>query len=183
MITAITVTPSQPGLSSLGIQHIPLLVACAIMIVAALINYWTLNVPNWLSFTGVLTAWLVGLLLSIEFIEFTEGGVPSVMVSMVLGAAILIPFYVAGWLGGGCVKMQAAFGAWLGCTYPIAKATILIGETTIAGALLTTVMVLFSWLIRKIRRKDSDRSTLFPAQITLSLGSVAALVILLRFVQ
>jgi len=180
---AITVTPSHPGLSSLGIEHIPLLVACAIMIVAALINYWTLNVPNWLSFTGIISAWLFGLLLSEEFIELTDGGIPSVMVSMLLGGIWLIPFYVTGWLGGGCVKMQAAFGAWLGCAYPIGKAAILISETTIVGAVLTTVAALLVWFVGRLRRLDPNRTVHFPAQVTLSLGSLVVLGLSLKYMQ
>ena len=177
MIDAITITPSETGISSLGFQHLPLMVACAIMLVAAFINYFTLTTPNWLSLSGILTAWVVALLLSIEIIELTDGSVPSALVSMVLGGVLLIPFYITGWLGAGCVKMQAAYGAWLGCAYPIAKSAILVGVTTIAGALLTTVAALVVWLFQRSCRPDSQQTILFPAQVTLSLSSLLSLAV------
>jgi Flp pilus assembly protein protease CpaA len=182
-IIAVKVTPSQTGFSSLGYEQFPLLVACALMIVAAFINYYTLAVPNTLSLTGILTAWAVALLLDTEFIPPTGGGVASVLVSMVLGAALLIPFYVTGWLGEGGVKMQAAFGAWLGCALPIGKAAIMTAETTIAAALLTILVGLVVRLIRRIRRTEPRALALSQAQVTLSLGSVVALGLLFKYVQ
>lgn len=180
MINAIKITPSPAGMNLLTYEHFPLLVACALMLVAAFVNYYTLNVPNTLSLTGILSAWGVALLLIAEFIPPTEGGVASVLVSMTLGGLLLIPFYVTGWLGAGCVKMQAAYGAWLGCAYPIAKAGVLISVTTIAAAILTTVVALVVWLIRRSRRSRLDGTELFPAQVTLSLGSVVSLVVWLK---
>ena len=76
--------------------------------------------------------------------------------------------------------MQAAYGTWLGCAYPIAKAATLITVTTIVGGLLTTVVALAFWWFKKDRRSNSEQTVLFPAQVTLSLGSLVSLVIWLR---
>src|SRR5713101_5269881 len=86
-----------------------------IMLMAAIINARTLKVPNRLSIPATLTGWLVAIAVSCSIgVPSNGGGIFASLVSTVLGFVLLIPFYSAGWLGAGCVKMQMAYGAWVG---------------------------------------------------------------------
>jgi prepilin peptidase CpaA len=44
----------------------------------------------------------------------TRGNLADGLLGSLLGFAVLLPFYVVGGMGGGDVKLMAAFGAWLG---------------------------------------------------------------------
>ena len=75
---------------------------------AAVIDWMTLKVPNWLTFhmlLGGLGYWA------------WQGGTPALMQSLGgagLGLAVLMPLYMIGGMGAGDVKLYAGFGAWVG---------------------------------------------------------------------
>jgi Flp pilus assembly protein protease CpaA len=145
------------------------------MLIAAVVNARTYEyrVPNLLSFPAIVSGWLVALAISASIEIPSRGGglVPSVAGSAV-GFFLLIPFYKGGWLGAGCVKMQMAFGAWVGCAVGLPAAVLVTGLATVAGGLITAIGA--AYLVLRLRSQEEVIvwSHLFPAQITLSLGSV-----------
>jgi Flp pilus assembly protein protease CpaA len=129
----------------------PLWCACALLLIAAIVNLRSLLAPNWLSFGG--------------------GILPSVGATAV-AFLLLAPFYQSGWLGAGCIKMQMAFGAWVGCAVGLPAAVLVTAFATIAGALFTAIGALYATLQLRSREGVGVGAHLFPAQVTLSLGSV-----------
>ena len=100
----------------------PLWFICAAMIVAAVIDGWKLKVPNWLTFPLVLAGWALGLIHDIGWLQGTgEGGIGAALAGTALGFALLFPVYAIGGMGGGDVKMQMGFGAWIGAFYGLAS--------------------------------------------------------------
>jgi prepilin peptidase CpaA len=103
------------------VTHWPLAFICAAMIVAAIIDGWKLKVPNWLTFPLVLSGWGLGLAHNLGWLEGTgEGGIGASLAGTALGFALLFPIYAIGGMGGGDVKMQMGFGAWIGAFYGLA---------------------------------------------------------------
>jgi Flp pilus assembly protein protease CpaA len=148
------------------------------MLIAAVINVRSLKVPNNLSLPATLAGWVVaGLVSAAVGIPSQGGGILPSLAAAGLGLFLLLPFYVARFLGAGCVKMQMAFGAWIGCALGLEPAAWLSGLATLAGGLLTLVVGIVAIMIaRKRRQVDGNpvvRFGLFPAQVTLSLGSIA----------
>ncbi len=161
----------------LEIEFWPLWCAIGLMTVAAAVNTRTLMIPNRLSLPALLVGWLAALLVgSSAGLPSQGGGLLSSLAAAAVGFSLLLPFYAAGYLGAGCLKMQAAFGAWVGCALPAARAATLVGAGTLAGGLLTAAAGAMVWALAR-RSGEELRSRLFPAQITLSLGSVAGVVV------
>ena len=100
------------------LNHWPLTLVCAAMIVAAVIDGWKLKVPNWLTFPLVLSGWALGLFHDFGWLDGTgAGGVGASLAGTALGFALLFPIYSIGGMGAGDVKMQMGFGAWIGAFY------------------------------------------------------------------
>jgi prepilin peptidase CpaA len=101
------------------LSHWPLVFLCAAMIVAAVIDGWKLKVPNWLTFPIIFSGWLLGISHDLGLLgEATgSGGFLASLAGTFLGMALLLPLYAIGGVGGGDVKMQMGFGAWVGSFY------------------------------------------------------------------
>jgi Flp pilus assembly protein protease CpaA len=151
--------------------------AGGLMVVAAAINARTLRVPNRLSLSATVGGWVVALLVSSSIgVPSQGGGIVASLAGSAVGFILLLPFYAPGLLGGGCVKMQIAFGAWVGCALPIVPAAGLTAFATLAGVLVTIIAPAPAILSAKVRRKQLS-SPLFPAQVTMSLGSVGGMLV------
>src|SRR5947209_6135733 len=102
------------------LNHWPLSFICVAMIVAAVIDGWKLKVPNWLTFPLILSGWGLGLIHNLGWLEGTgEGGIGASIAGTLLGFVLLFPIYAIGGMGGGDVKMQMGFGAWIGAFYGV----------------------------------------------------------------
>src|SRR5438094_10023482 len=101
------------------LNHWPLTIVCAAMILAAVIDGWKLKVPNWLTLPLVLSGWLLGLLNNFGLLTEAgfEGGIGAALAGTALGFVLLFPIYSIGGMGAGDVKMQMGFGAWIGAFY------------------------------------------------------------------
>lgn len=97
----------------------PLMFICAAMIVAAIIDGWKLKVPNWLTFPLVISGWVLGLGHNLGWLPESTGagGIGASLAGTMLGFILLYPVYAIGGMGGGDVKMQMGFGAWVGAFY------------------------------------------------------------------
>src|ERR1700730_6879177 len=86
----------------------PVRLVCALLILAAYIDGKQLRVPNWLTFSMVLS----GLVYS----GLTGGwaGLGDGLLGMAVGLACLLPLYAVGGMGAGDVKLLAGVGAWMG---------------------------------------------------------------------
>ena len=92
------------------------------------------RIPNWLTFGGALAAILY------HFFAGGLGGGLSSIGGWLAGAALFFPFFVLRGMGGGDVKLLAAFGAWLGplgAVWAGLYAALLGGVAAIAVALAT----------------------------------------------
>lgn len=143
----------------------PLWVICLAMIAAAVIDGWKLKVPNWLTFPIILSGWLLGLVNDLGLLpEYTcYGGFGASMAGTILGMVLLLPLYAIGGVGGGDVKMQMGFGAWVGSFYglnalpnshPGAMWIIVyaFAVAAIIGGILATIMI----FIRGQYQKNMD---------------------------
>jgi Flp pilus assembly protein protease CpaA len=152
--------------------------AFGLMLVAAVVNARTLRVPNLLSMPATVAGWLTALLMSCSLgIPSEGGGIVASFVATAVALVLLIPFYATGWLGAGCVKTQMAFGAWVGCALAPIPAALLTGLGTLAGGALSAVGALVYSRASQSREAEDPRSHLFPAQVTLSLGSIVGAVV------
>jgi prepilin peptidase CpaA len=96
----------------------PLAFICVAMIVAAVIDGWKLKVPNWLTLPLILSGWLLGLAHDLGWLTGSgQGGIAYSLAGTALGFLLLLPVYAIGGMGGGDVKMQMGFGAWIGAFY------------------------------------------------------------------
>ncbi len=98
--------------------HWPILVICAGMIAAAVIDWWKFKVPNRLTFPLILSGWALGLVNEFHWVPFGgSGGIVAALAGTFLAGGLLIWLYAVGGMGAGDVKMSMGFGSWIGAFY------------------------------------------------------------------
>jgi prepilin peptidase CpaA len=112
-----------------------------LLVLAAVIDYRTMRIPNWLTVGGV----LVGLLSSTMSTGRSLDGFLSALAGMATGLAVLLPLYAMRVMGAGDVKLMAAVGAFLG--FPAILYAVLF--TFVAGGLAAAA---FAIALRASRR-------------------------------
>jgi len=110
--------------------------------VAAVGDIRTGRVPNALTF-GAAAA---GLVFSTVH-GGGSGGLASVT-GFVVGIALFLPLFALGGMGGGDVKLLAAFGAWLG---PVGALWTALGASLVGGVLAMAVAASRGYLLEAIR--------------------------------
>jgi prepilin peptidase CpaA len=137
----------------------PLIVLCASMVLAAVIDGWAFKVPNWLTLSLVLSGWLIGLLHTCGVaIDAGEGGLGAALLCTFVGFALLFPLLAIVGMGQGDVKMLMGFGAWVGAFYGGREALTILVWAFCLGAI---VGGLFGLIMMACRRKFSKNLSNF----------------------
>lgn len=98
----------------------PVFFLCFALIVAAVIDFWKLKVPNWLTFPLIFTGWGFAIINGWATGGTFGDGMTALWAAFVLtwfGLVLLLPVYAIGGMGAGDVKMQMGFGSWVGAIY------------------------------------------------------------------
>ncbi len=159
----------------------PIVVLCASMVLAAVIDGWAFKVPNWLTLSLVLSGWLIGLLhtcgvTAIGFSPEQNGGVGSALLCTVVGFALLFPLLAIVGMGQGDVKMLMGFGAWIGAFFGGREALLILVWAFCLGAIVGGV---FGLVMMVCRRKFSKNLSNFKAifvdlRVMATMGPAAA---------
>ena len=80
-----------------------------LLAVAAVVDWRTRRIPNWLTFTLVLSGLAQSLVMPSAMVS--PG---SAMLGLLAGFVLIFPLYALGAVGGGDVKLLAGIGAWFG---------------------------------------------------------------------
>ncbi len=155
----------------------PIVVLCAGMILAAIIDGWAFKVPNWLTLSFVLSGWGLGLLHSLEVpIDAGTGGIGSSLMCTALGFALLFPVLAIGGMGQGDVKMQMGFGAWVGAFWPARQGLETVLFAFCLGAIVGGVFGLIIMVLRRRFGSNADqfREIFTDLQILMSQGPAKA---------
>ena len=83
-------------------ENWPVLVICAGMLAAAIIDWWKFKVPNKLTYPLILSGWLLGVANNLG-LGAGEGGFGAALAGTVLGFLLLLPIYSVGGMGAGDV--------------------------------------------------------------------------------
>lgn len=142
-------------------KYWPLWFICAGMILAAIIDGWKRKVPNWLTFSLILSGWLLATVHSFGLYFGGQGEILSSLAGTALGFALFLPILFIQGMGEGDVKMQMAFGAWVGAFYGLeaGSAVPYQGRTlsiitysfcagVIAGGVIAIIMMIWRWNFR-----------------------------------
>jgi len=129
----------------------PIIVLCAGMVLAAVIDGWAFKVPNWLTLSLVLSGWILGLLHSCGVaIDSGVGGIGSSLLCTLLGFALLFPLLAIVGMGQGDVKMLMGFGAWVGAFFGGREAMLILVWAFCLGAIVGGI---FGLIMMACRRK------------------------------
>lgn len=180
-------------------------VLAAAMVLAAVIDYLKLKVPNWLTFPVIILGWGLGALgvgsespgsLSTDYLW------ASFMLTL-FGLVLLLPVYAIGGVGAGDVKMQMGFGAWAGaifglkdgfqvvlwgfCIGAVVGGVLAVGmmvwRGTVRENLQNTREILHDWMtansVKEVATKAAERKPrlqLLPYGVPLCIGYLVILV-------
>src|SRR3954470_4066966 len=130
----------------LTVANWPVLVVCAGMLAAAIIDWWKFKVPNKLTYPLILSGWLLGLANTLGLgacaPETDGGGFAAALAGTALGFFLMLPIYSIGGMGAGDVKMTMGFGAWIGAFYGTNEGMWIIIYAWCAGAIVGGVIAL-----------------------------------------
>ena len=165
-------------LDFIALPTLPLAIGVGSLICA---GYWeskTMRVPNALTF-GTLFAALLFATVRTLFVPQAIGGLGAAMIGMLVGGILLLPLYAQFGLGAGCVKAQAAFGAWMGCALGIGIGIKLLVVTTICALILLAASA-FSH--QRLPEHDPEYGQqVVHGQLPLSVGALVGLLAALMF--
>ncbi len=156
-----------------GLNAGPLIVLCAAMVLAAVIDGWAFKVPNWLTLPLILSGWLLGLCHDVGWVlDAGTGGLGSAVVATLLGFGLLLPMLVLRGVGEGDVKMQMGFAAWVGAYFGRGETTLAAGWAyrvpaleVVVGAFVCGALFggLFGLAMMLLRRRGRDSAAMFAA--------------------
>ena len=171
---------------------IPLTAGFTYLLIAGYYELKTYRVPNNLTYSAIGLAFLFALIAGMIAPE-RSGSILSAFIGMLLGGALLLPFYSKGVLGAGCVKAQAACGAWIGAGFAIGTCFKFVLVSTIVAAVIGAICFGITYAKRKhdaqpnvyadpnaAERKlatESNLLALMHGQLPLSIGTMAGVVI------
>lgn len=142
-------------------------------------DIWRRRVSNWVT----MGAFAAGVALQAYI-----GGLPGLGDSLLgglYGFAVFLVFYLLGGMGGGDIKLMAAFGAILGSEKILVAAVM----TGILGAIFALFYLAAVKLVQLARRKETDpdappaRKAMIPYAPAISLGVLLALVPEMKFLD
>ena len=138
-----------------SLDHWPLLLVSAVMIVAAVIDGWKLKVPNWLTYPLVISGWVFGLCHNFGWFEdYGVGGIGASLLGTLAGFLLLLPVYAIGGMGAGDVKMQMGFGAWVGAYFGTGAGLLVIWWAFAVAVIIGGVLALAMMMIRGRYRQN-----------------------------
>ena len=123
----------------------------AVLVFASVTDIRNHRVPNWLTFSGM----VVGL--ASYFLTGGFGGLLFSAEGLILGFALLIPFYMAGGMGAGDVKLLAAVGALLG---PFGVMKAFLCTALVGGAYAIILLAVSRWRNRTVTKYEARARTL-----------------------
>jgi len=133
----------------------PIVVICAAMLAAAIIDWWKFKVPNKLTFPIIFTGWALGL--ANDFgLGAGDGGIGSALLGTLLGLGLLIPVYAIGGMGAGDVKMTMGFGSWIGAFYSMDPGAEIIFWAFCSGVIVGGIIGLGMILARGQYRQNAQ---------------------------
>jgi len=155
----------------------PMVVLCASMILAAVIDGWAFKVPNWLTLSVVLSGWSIGLLhTSGVAIDSGVGGIGSAFLCTMLGFALLFPLLAIVGMGQGDVKMLMGFGAWIGAFFGGRDALMIVVWAFCLGAIVGGVFGLIMMVCRRKFNKNLSnfKNIMVDLRVMATIGPTAA---------
>src|SRR5436190_17156569 len=133
----------------------PLLVVCAGMIAAAVIDWWKFKVPNRLTFPLIISGWVLGLCNNFG-LEAGIGGIGASLTGTFLGLGLLLPVYAIGGMGAGDVKMTMGFGSWIGAFFGWSAGSWIIFYAFCVGSIAGGIIAMGMIVIRGNYRQNAD---------------------------
>lgn len=138
-------------------NYAPLVVLCAGMVLAAIIDGWAFKVPNWLTLSLVLSGWALGLLHRFDVpIDAGVGGLGSAVLCTFVGFFLLFPLLAIVGMGQGDVKMLMGFGSWVGAYFGGKEAVLMVVWAFCLGAVIGGLCGVAMMVVRRKFRKNAS---------------------------
>ncbi len=139
------------------IEHWNVWVVTLFLILAAVIDGFELKVPNWLTFSMIISGWIVSAGVAAVTGNGILAGIGWSLLGTAVGLLLLLPAYAIGGMGAGDVKLLAGVGAWMHATHTFYAFCV----SAIVGAILAVGMV----VIRRAWTKHANQFWLILTEI------------------
>jgi Flp pilus assembly protein protease CpaA len=122
------------------------------MVLAATIDARTRKVPNALTLPGLLAALAIAVLCGKgDLWPSLGGGIGSSLGAAGVTFLVLLLGWLCRFIGGGCLKMQTVFAAWLGCALPF--------ERALRSSLSAAALVVLAFFAAELVARRTHRTT------------------------
>jgi prepilin peptidase CpaA len=105
----------------------------ALLVAAAVIDWRTMRIPNWLTLGGM----VLGLAINATHSTSVGAGLGTAASGLAVGLLLLLPLYVLRLLGAGDVKLMATVGAFLGISPTLGALLYVVVAGGVAALLFT----------------------------------------------
>lgn len=168
---------------------VPVVILCAAMILAAVIDGVAFKVPNWLTLSMILAGWGIGLCNTFGWTIGSgpidpayqsafpaSGGITASLLGTLVGFGLLFPVFFIGGMGQGDVKMQTGFGAWTAAIYGSNEGLWTIVIAVCAGYIVGGILGIAMMLIRGQLHRNlrNVREIVRDLRIMVTMGPQAA---------
>jgi len=139
------------------VDHWPIWTVTLFLILAAVIDGFELKVPNWLTFSMIISGWVYSVVASVGAGEGWWFGLQWSLIGTAVGLGLLLPAYAIGGMGAGDVKLMAGIGAWVHVSHTVYAFC----ATAVVGAVLAVGMV----LLRRAWSKHASQFWMIVSEI------------------
>lgn len=151
-------------------EFLPMTIGVCFLLIAGFWELKTWRVPNALTFSAIIAAFVFVVIAGAVAPE-RNGTLFTAFMGMLIGFALMLPHYVGGYLGAGCVKAQAAFGAWVGAGLSGWPSFMFVAYGTIGAGIVLSIVQKY----RLSKMAENDEPQEFHAQLPISLGAALGL--------
>jgi len=129
----------------------------ALLFAAAVIDYRSYRIPNWLTFGGMAFALVYSLIVPFH----RDAGITWALWGLLLGFLVMLPMYALGVMGAGDVKLMAMVGAFLGLTDTVYALLFAMAAGGVAALMISLCRKSLLRMVRNV--KNVVQATVYSA--------------------
>jgi prepilin signal peptidase PulO-like enzyme (type II secretory pathway) len=162
---------------ALRMESWPLWVGFLVLIAGAIMDLKTGKIYNKYTYPAALLALILATAKSIGLPVPIWGGLESCLGTAAIASGLVFLSYILAVAGGGTVKLQMAFGAWLGCAVDLRYGWRLAVASFVAISITWLFILGAAYLIRRKIQGETSRAVSVSGGLILCIGNAIGIAV------